>query len=54
MRVVTIPRYGGPEVLEIDERPTPEPGDGEVRVRVAAATVNPSDIGMRSGGTDGL
>jgi NADPH2:quinone reductase len=49
MRAVTIPRYGGPEVLEIGERPVPEPGDGEVRIRVAAATVNPSDIGMRAG-----
>jgi NADPH:quinone reductase len=49
MRAVTIPRHGGPEVLEIGEQPVPEPGDGEVRVRVAAATVNPSDIGMRAG-----
>ena len=40
---------GGPEVLEVAELPVPEPGPREVRVRVAAATVNPTDIGMRSG-----
>jgi NADPH:quinone reductase-like Zn-dependent oxidoreductase len=49
MRVVAIPQTGGPEVLEIIERPVPEPGDGEVRIGVAAATVNPSDIGLRAG-----
>ncbi|MQA87958.1 MAG: zinc-binding dehydrogenase [Streptosporangiales bacterium] len=49
MRVVAIPRFGGPEVLEIIERHVPEPGDGEVRIRVAAATVNPTDIALRSG-----
>jgi NADPH:quinone reductase-like Zn-dependent oxidoreductase len=36
-------------VLEVVELPTPEPGEGEVRIRVAAATVNPTDIGLRSG-----
>jgi NADPH:quinone reductase-like Zn-dependent oxidoreductase len=49
MRVVAIPQPGGPEVLEIIERPVPQPGDGEVRIRVAAATVNPTDIGLRTG-----
>ena len=49
MRAVAIPRFGGPEVLEVIERPVPEPDDGEVRIRVAAATVNPTDIGLRSG-----
>jgi NADPH2:quinone reductase len=50
MRAVGITRFGGPEVLEIVERPVPEPGDGEVRIRVAAATVNPTDLALRSGG----
>jgi NADPH:quinone reductase-like Zn-dependent oxidoreductase len=36
-------------VLEVVELPVPEPGPGEVRIRVAAATVNPTDIGLRSG-----
>lgn len=49
MRAVGFTRYGGPEVMEVVELPDPEPAPGEVRVRVRAATVNPTDIGMRSG-----
>ena len=49
MRAVGIQQFGGPEVLEVVELPEPVPGEGEVRVRVAAATVNPTDVGMRSG-----
>jgi NADPH:quinone reductase len=49
MRAVGITRFGGPEVLEIVERPVPEPGEGEVRIRVAAATVNPTDTVLRAG-----
>ncbi len=49
MKAVVIRRFGGPEVLEVADLPVPEPGPGEVRIRVAAATVNPTDIGLRSG-----
>lgn len=49
MRAVTFSRFGGPEVLEVMDRPVPEPGPGEVRIRVAAATVNPTDISFRTG-----
>jgi NADPH:quinone reductase-like Zn-dependent oxidoreductase len=49
MRAVTFSRLGGPEVLEVSELPEPRPGAGEVRIRVAAATVNPTDISFRSG-----
>ena len=49
MRAVGITRFGGPEVLRIVERPVPEPGAGEVRIRVAAATVNPADTVLRAG-----
>jgi NADPH:quinone reductase-like Zn-dependent oxidoreductase len=49
MRAVGVPRFGGPEVLEVVELPEPVPGGGEVRIRVAAATVNPTDIGLRDG-----
>ena len=49
MRAVTFSRLGGPEVLEVLERPAPQPGPGEVRIRVAASTVNPTDISFRSG-----
>jgi len=49
MRAVGITRFGGPEVLEIVERPVPEPGAGEVRIQVAAATVNAADTVLRVG-----
>lgn len=39
--------YGGPEVLELVERPDPEPGPGEVVVRVDAVAVNRLDIWVR-------
>ena len=40
MRAVVAPRPGGPEALEIELRPRPVPGTGEVLVRVEAAGVN--------------
>lgn len=46
--------YGGPEVLRLDEIERPEPRRGEVRVRVHAASVNPIDWKIRSGGQRGL
>ncbi|MGH2363278.1 MAG: NADP-dependent oxidoreductase [Chloroflexota bacterium] len=49
MRAVAFAEFGGPEVLTVADLPAPEPGPGEIRVRVAAATVNPTDTGMRSG-----
>ncbi len=49
MRAVGFNRFGGPEVLEVVDLPEPQPGPGEVRIRVRAATVNPTDIGFRSG-----
>jgi len=49
MRAVTFSQLGGPEVLEVSELPASQPGPGEVRIRVAAATVNPTDISFRSG-----
>ncbi|WP_216215639.1 NADP-dependent oxidoreductase [Amycolatopsis aidingensis] len=42
-------RYGGPEVLTVEEVPLPEPGRGQVRVAVAAAGVNAIDWKIRSG-----
>lgn len=53
MRAVGFERYGGPEVLGVVDIPEPRPGDGEIRVRVAAATVNPADALFRSGGVAG-
>jgi NADPH:quinone reductase-like Zn-dependent oxidoreductase len=49
MRAVGIQSFGGPEVLEVVELPEPKPGEAEVRVRVADATVNPADIAIRAG-----
>jgi NADPH2:quinone reductase len=49
MRAVGITRFGGPEVLEIVELPKPQPGDGQVRIKVAAATVNATDTVLRTG-----
>jgi NADPH:quinone reductase-like Zn-dependent oxidoreductase len=49
MRAIGIPEFGGPEVLEVIDRATREPGPGEVRIRVAAAAVNPTDLMTRSG-----
>ena len=53
-RAVGIPRPGGVEVLEVIERPVREPGPGEVRLAVKAAAVNPTDIGLRERGMEGL
>jgi NADPH:quinone reductase len=49
MQSVIIRRYGGPEVLEVADLPVPEPGPGQVLIRVAAAAVNPVDVQTRSG-----
>ncbi|MFY0533316.1 hypothetical protein [Nannocystis pusilla] len=53
MRTVVIEAFGGPEVLKLVERPQPQPGKGEVRIRVHAATVNPTDLLLRSGRSHG-
>ncbi len=50
MKAIRIHRFGGPEVLQLDDIPRPEPGPGEMLVRVAAASVNPVDYKMRNGG----
>jgi NADPH:quinone reductase-like Zn-dependent oxidoreductase len=50
VRAVQVSRFGGPEVLEPVDLPTPEPIPTEVRVRVQAAGVNPVDWKTRQGG----
>jgi NADPH:quinone reductase-like Zn-dependent oxidoreductase len=49
MRAVVITKHGGPGVLEVQERPDPELGPGEVRIAVAAAGVNFADVMARMG-----
>ncbi|MEM9425652.1 MAG: NAD(P)H-quinone oxidoreductase [Pseudomonadota bacterium] len=52
MKVVEIAEPGGPDVLRIAERDAPEPGYGEVRIRVAFAGVNRPDALQRAGAYD--
>jgi len=55
VRAVQIIRPGGPEVLQIGHVTSPQPGPGEVLIRMAAATVNPTDLLLRARGAgDGV
>jgi NADPH:quinone reductase-like Zn-dependent oxidoreductase len=49
MRAVVAHETGGPEVLRLEEIDTPEPGDGEVLIRIHAVAVNPADWKARRG-----
>ena len=49
MKAIVITAPGGPEVLRIQERPQPQPGAGEVLVKVSAAGVNRPDVFQRKG-----
>ena len=49
MKAIRVHQFGGPEVLKLEEVPTPKPDPGEVLVRVRAAGVNPYDTYMRAG-----
>src|SRR6201996_5032446 len=50
MKAVRIHRFGGPEVLQVDDIAQPVATDGKVLIRVAAASVNPVDYKIRQGG----
>lgn len=49
MKAAVFDKFGGPDVLRIDEVPTPAPAAGEVLVRVRAAAMNHLDIWLRRG-----
>jgi NADPH:quinone reductase len=49
MHGIQVSEFGGPEVLEHRELPVPEPGAGQVRVRLHAIGVNPADTYIRTG-----
>jgi acetyl esterase len=48
-QAVRFARYGGPEVLTLEEVPVPQPGPGQLRVAVRASGVNPFDWKVRKG-----
>lgn len=50
MKAVVITRFGGPEVLEVQEVPAPQPGPDEVLVRVHGSALNRADLLQRQGG----
>src|ERR1700723_3127145 len=49
MKAILVHDFGGPEVLRLEEVPTPTPGPGQVLVKMHAAGVNPYDTYMRAG-----
>ena len=49
MKALVITKPGGPEVLEMQDRPVPQPGPGEIRVRVHASALNRADLLQRRG-----
>ena len=53
MRAINVHQFGGPEVLQYEEIPLPEPGAGEARVKIEAAGVNFIDVYHRIGSYPG-
>ena len=49
MRAVEITSFGGPDVLRLGDRPVPQPGAGELLIRVAASGINRPDVLQRLG-----
>lgn len=49
VKIVRFHKIGGPEVLKVEELPLPEPGEGEVRLRVHAIGLNRAEIMFRTG-----
>jgi NADPH2:quinone reductase len=49
MRTILVREFGGPDVMKLENVPTPQPGPAEVLVRVRAAGVNPVETYVRAG-----
>jgi NADPH:quinone reductase-like Zn-dependent oxidoreductase len=50
MKALAAVKYGGPEDLSIIDLPVPTAGPGQIQVRIAAATINPTDLRVITGG----
>ena len=53
MKAIVVYEFGPPEVMKLEEVPSPSPGPGEILVRVKAIGVNPVDSKMRRAGAPG-
>jgi NADPH:quinone reductase-like Zn-dependent oxidoreductase len=51
VKAIVMHEYGGPEVFRFEDFPDPVPGEGELLVRVIAASINPIDVKRRAGAT---
>ena len=49
MKAIIVREYGEPEVMKLEDVSTPQPGDGQVLVKIEAAGVNPVDTYLRTG-----
>ena len=49
MKAIRVPDFGDPNVMKLEELPTPKPGAGQMLVRIHAAGVNPVDTYIRAG-----
>jgi len=49
MKAIRVHKFGGPEVLQLEEVPTPKPAAGQLLVKIHAAGVNPADTYARTG-----
>lgn len=49
MKALVVPGYGTPDSFAIEDLPIPEPGPGQLQVRVSAASLNPADLLMTGG-----
>ena len=49
MKAIVVHEFGAPEVMKLEEFPTPKAGPGQAVVRIHAAGVNPFDTYMRAG-----